>query len=82
MTTQATPLARVNTMLFSLMSCLNGMAKAFFMGFVSMTMALVFLCAIAAFVIPLTHYAVNYWSGFASSLQQSPYNSLQKAAKK
>ncbi len=66
-------------MLFSLMSCLNGMAKAFFMGFVSMAMALVFLCAIAAFVIPFGHYAWNYWGAFASSFQSA---APAKAAKK
>ncbi len=67
--------ARVNMLLAKI----NNASAAFFAGISAMLMTAVFLLAVAAFVVPLGHYVVNYWSGFASSLQ-SP--APAKAAKK
>ena len=62
-----------------LLAKINNASAAFFAGISAMLMTAVFLLSIVAFVLPITHYAVSYWSGFASSLQ-SP--APAKAAKK
>ncbi len=54
-------------------------ATTFWYGLVTLLLVAVFACAVAAFVIPITHYAWNYWSAFAASLQ-SP--APAKAARK
>ncbi len=53
-------------------------ATTFWSGVQALLLVTVFVCAVAAFVIPITHYALNYWGTLAASLQSAP----AKAAKK
>ena len=67
--------ARVNMML----SRVNNTAAAFFAGVSAMLMTVVFLLAVAAFVIPLGHHVWNYWHGVAASLHApAPAKSAKK----
>ena len=65
MTTQTNPRARVNMLL----SAVHNAAVVFFAGVGYAIMAVVFLCAIAAFAIPVAHHVWGFWSGLASSYQ-------------
>ena len=78
MTIQTNPRARVNMLL----SSVHNLGAAFFHTVSAMLVTALFLCAIAAFIIPFGHYTYNYWSTLASSYQAASAPVKPAAAQK
>ena len=78
MTIQTNPRARVNMML----SSVHNAAAGFFHAVSAMLVMALFLCGVAAFIIPFGHYTYNYWSTLASSYQAASAPVKPAAAQK